>query len=269
MRISDKIISASDKISLVRPFVGADVQVWALRLEDFAGELNNLSRLLSGEEKKKAESFHFVRDRERFIVCRGLLRALVAEYIDAEADKLSFFYGPHGKPKLMGPDNSELLYFNMAHSHNLASIIISRDRKVGIDVEYVRYIDEMEQIVEGFFNNREKAIFADTPDAGRQELFFRIWTRKEAYLKGVGEGLSRSLAAFSVLPSPGEQNGPVRIVENQWKTIDWIVTDLDIAPGFAAACAVAEEGQFTQQAPYEMTNLIHPDKKKYILREYI
>ena len=132
---------------------------------------------------------------------RGALRRLLGAYLGADPAGLRFGYGPRGKPGL--PDWPGL-GFNLSNSEDLALVGFLRDREIGVDVEFQKEMDDLESIATRFFSASEVAALAGVPRERKKEAFFNCWTRKEAYLKAVGEGLAAPLNSFDVTLTPGE-----------------------------------------------------------------
>ncbi len=184
---------------------------------------------LSGEERERAARFHFERDRGRYTVCRSVLRELLAGYLDAAPEGIEFRYGPAGKPEL----TEGSLRFNVSHSHDLALIAMARERELGVDIERVRAGVEREGIAERFFSPGEVAELRAVAVEERDEAFFRCWTRKEAYVKARGGGLSIPLDSFDV--TLGRERA---VLSRAVDAKRWTLTTLDPAPGYAAALVV-------------------------------
>ena len=159
---------------------------------------------LAADERTKAERYYFERDRLRFIIAHGVLRAILSLYLNESPKRLSFCEGSHGKPALALDSGGDSIRFNMSHSHRMALYAVTRSREVGIDLEFVRCDLEAEQIAERVFSPREIAELRALPAALRRNAFFLCWTRKEAYIKAKGEGLSLPLDQFDVSLIPGE-----------------------------------------------------------------
>ena len=156
------------------------------------------------DERARADRFYFARDREHFIVARGVLREILGCYLKRVPKSLCFCYGSHGKPALAGEFDGEAIRFNVSHSHGVALYAISRGRAVGIDLERIRFDLPVAEIAERFFSKREDAMLRSLPTDVQHQAFFRCWTRKEAYIKARGEGLSLPLDQFDVSLAPGE-----------------------------------------------------------------
>src|SRR6185295_10633961 len=153
---------------------------------------------LEAGELERAGRFHFEKHRRHFVVGRGGLRYVLARYLDLKPEEFRFSYGEYGKPAL------EEIQFNMSHSHGVALFAVARDRELGVDVEHVRADFASEDIAQRFFSRVEVAAFNALQKEEQVAGFFRCWTRKEAYIKAIGRGLSEPLDAFDVTLAPGE-----------------------------------------------------------------
>ena len=217
---------------------GGTVHVWQARLDQFAGRQGQLLGLLSADEQERAERFHFANDRSHFIAARGLLRTLLGRYLDSPPQQLSFSYSPYGKPALTGEDDGRALRFNVSHSHGVALYAVAREREVGVDVEYVRHDMVGESIAERFFSAREVATLRSLPAEVQPEAFFNCWTRKEAFIKAIGEGLSFPLDQFEVSLDPGEPAALINIRDDPQEASRWSLQSLPVDEGYVAALAV-------------------------------
>lgn len=216
-----------------------DVHVWRATLDQPAEYVRQLKRSLSEDERLRAERFYFERDRSRFIVGRGLLRFILSRYLEIAANKLQFCYSSRGKPELVETSSAYKLRFNVSHSQEIVLYAVTRDRSIGIDVEYIRPMPEAEQIVKSFFSVYENSVFERLPLCQKQLAFFNCWTRKEAFVKAIGDGLSLPLDQFDVSLIPGE---PARLLGIKGGTYSsWSLQDLTPVPGYVGALAV--EGQ--------------------------
>ncbi len=190
--------------------------MWHARLAREETILGQLESTLSPEEKARADRFHFVNDRNRFVVARGLLRELLGGYLQQAPAGLEFSYGQHGKPSLAGGNASSGLRFNLSHSSGLVVYAIARERNLGIDVEHVRPESAGEDIAQRYFSAREVNDLRTLPPEARVEGFFHCWTRKEAYLKATGMGLQIPLDSFSVSLLPEKPSQFLGGVESRW-----------------------------------------------------
>ena len=218
-----------------------DVHVWRATLDRPAEYVCQLKRSLSEDERLRAERFYFERDRSRFIVGRGLLRFILSRYLEIAANKLQFCYSSRGKPELVETSSAYKLRFNVSHSQEIVLYAVTRDRSIGIDVEYIRPMPEAEQIVNSFFSVYENNVFQHLPLCQKQLAFFNCWTRKEAFVKAIGDGLSLPLNQFDVSLIPSE---PARLlgIKGDRSSTCWSLQDLTLDPGYAAALAVEGQG---------------------------
>jgi len=204
--------------------------------------IQRLQSTLSTDECQRAERFYFQRDRRRFTVARGVLRSILSQYLGLAPQQLRFCYGPHGKPALVSTSGPARLHFNVSHSHELALYAITYDRHIGVDVEHIRTDFACEAIAERFFSPPERAVLRCLPPQVKYEAFFNCWTRKEAYIKACGEGLSLPLDQFDVSLAPGV---PAALLATRWaphEAARWTLRDIVPGPGYAAALAVEGHG---------------------------
>ena len=219
-----------------------EVHVWCAFLDQPALIVRYLTRSLSPDERARAEGFAFDRDRRRFVVARGALRAILGRYLDVEPVRLGFTYDARGKPALAPPWGGETLRFNVAHSHELALYALTRERAVGIDVEYLRPVADLDDLAGRCFAPGENAVLRRLPAHQREEAFFACWTRKEAYVKAIGEGLTRPLDAFEVSLAPGEPARLLCVRDEPGEASRWSLHDLRPAPGYVGALAIEGRG---------------------------
>jgi 4'-phosphopantetheinyl transferase len=206
-----------------------DVHVWAFEVACSVEELSEFAGTLSGDERARASRFRFDRDRNRFIRVRGGLRKLLGGYLGERPSDVFFEYGTHGKPAL-GSRYENPLKFNVSHSGDLALMAIGRHVEVGIDVEAIRPMADATAIAARFFSPGEVAELRGLPAAS----FFTCWTRKEAYLKARGRGLTEDLQAFTVTISPGVTPAAV-VHDGNGEGEGWLVHELPSLAGYSAA----------------------------------
>ncbi|MGD0652454.1 MAG: 4'-phosphopantetheinyl transferase superfamily protein, partial [Verrucomicrobiia bacterium] len=181
-----------------------EVHVWRATLDQTPSQIQSFLHNLAADEQARAERFYFEKDREHFIAARGVLRAILGGYLNRPPECLSFCYNSHGKPALAGESDGDAIRFSVSHSYGVALYAVTRGREVGIDIERIRFDLEVAEIAERFFSRREVAMLRTLPTEVQREAFFRCWTRKEAYIKARGEGLSLPLDQFDVSLAPGE-----------------------------------------------------------------
>lgn len=220
------------------PILKKEIHIWRAALDIPITTIQKLFNTLSIDEIARAERFRFDRDRRRFIVGRGILRKILGCYLSVDPSRLQFRYKKNGKPRLAHTSGNKPINFNISDSEGLALFAFTRDREIGVDVEQILDISEMDQIVERFFSLREHAVFRALPESERKEAFFNCWTRKEALVKAMGDGLSWPLDTFDVSVAPGEPARLIRMEGDSKAASRWSIHDLKPAPGFAAAFAV-------------------------------
>lgn len=217
------------------------VHVWRADLSMEAAHLRCLEHDLSADERERASRFRFARDRDRFIGARGLLREILALYLNVSPGRLRFGYSAHGKPFLAGEEHTTLR-FNVSHSFDAMLLAIAQMREVGVDIEGVRNYDfAMEEIYETVLCEPEKQSLSRLGGEEKHMTFLRFWTLKEAYIKADGRGVSLPLKRTDV-STPGGRVAVLDEATGEWRTCpDWELRTLAPVPGYTAA--LAAEGQ--------------------------
>jgi len=218
--------------SELRPGV---VHLWQRRLDASAEEVSACYGLLSSEEQERAHRFRSERPRNDFVLTRGTLRSLLAQYLDSTPQGVRFRYAVRGKPALEGESD---LCFNVSHTNGLALMAFVRRRAIGVDVENLGRETEAERLAERFFSQRERLALRSLSGDELQTAFFRCWTRKEAYIKAKGEGLSLPLDQFDVSIAESDRNGLLATRPDPAEAVRWTVCDVPVGTGYAAAVAV-------------------------------
>lgn len=225
------------------PRVGVeDVHVWRIPLDLPRGAASRLRRLLSEDERERADRFRMELHRDHFTAGRGMLRQVLGGYLGVRPEALAFRKGTFGKPELAGAESQTPLRFNLTHSGGLALLAVTSGREVGVDIEQVRPMDDAERIITRFFSKKEQADFLSLPGDQRTAAFFRGWTRKEAYMKATGEGFALALDRFDVSIAPDE---PARLLHVEGRPDEperWSLADLAPGPGFQGAVVVEGSG---------------------------
>ncbi len=217
---------------------GKEVHVWCAALDQPPARVLQLAQTLAADEAERAGRFVFDHDREHFIVARGLLRIILGRYLKVKPETLAFRYGPQGKPELETNPESNLC-FNLSHSGGVVLYAVTRKREIGVDIEAIRPLDDMEQIAERFFSANEYAVLRALPAKEKPPGFFNCWTRKEAYIKAMGSGLSQPLDQFDVTLAPGEPAKLLQIRNDPAALARWSLVELDPAPGYVGALVVS------------------------------
>jgi 4'-phosphopantetheinyl transferase len=189
-----------------------EVHVWVASIDEMSCRGSPLQETLSQEESKRAGRFHFEQDRVRYVTGLAVLRSILGSYLRTDAKRIAFGREKKSKPVLAGTFARGGIQFNMSRSKGLALYAFARNRSLGVDVEKIEPVPEMDRIVSLFFAPREIQDYTGLPVAARPDAFFRCWARKEAFLKATGDGLFRPLNSFSVTLLPGE---PPRITDRE------------------------------------------------------
>jgi 4'-phosphopantetheinyl transferase len=217
-----------------------ELHVWRVALDRPAATIAALARVLADDERARAARFHFDRDRHAYTLARGALRTLAGRYLGRPPSALGFGYQARGKPYLLPPDGDRLR-FNVSHSGEVAVIGFAREHELGVDVERRRAMQDLESLAHTSFSPDEHARFCALAPPDREAAFFRCWSRKEAFIKATGEGMSQ-LAAFDVSLEPGQPARLLRVDGEPPGAPRWLLADLPDIPGYAAALAGARHG---------------------------
>jgi 4'-phosphopantetheinyl transferase len=213
------------------------IHVWRASLDPPMGYVERLMRVLSDAELVRARRFCFERDCKRFIVGRGLLRIILGRYLAISPGRLQLHYSVAGKPTVSAAQAGQGIEFSVSHSRGLILCAVTSNRKIGIDIERVRTVPNCDHIAKHILSLREYAVFRALPPTQRQRAFLCAWTRKEAYLKARGEGLSRSLNEVDVSLAPFEPARQLSIQRESQALCRWSLQELAPAPGYIAALA--------------------------------
>lgn len=219
-----------------------EVHVWRAALARPPAEVEALKGLLSEDELRRAGRFHFQHDRSSFIIARGTLREILSLYVGRPPKLLQFGYNAFGKPKLIGAPGETRARFNLSHAGGLALYAVGAGREVGVDIEVMHESVPCEELAARFFSRREVAALMALPAGNRMRAFFECWTRKEAYIKARGEGLSLPLDSFDVSLAPGEPAALLATQEDGRGAARWSLRELTAGLGYAAAVAVEGGG---------------------------
>lgn len=166
------------------------IHIWSASLKQPAEDTRFFLQILSSDEQARAKRFYFERDEKRYIAGRGMLRILLGNYIGVEPAQIKFIYNFYGKPALAPIFNTKNLQFNLSHSKDQAVYAFNWDEPIGVDIEYIQPMKDMDDLASQFFTSGECALIHSLAAYQKQETFFKIWTCKEAYLKANGSGLT-------------------------------------------------------------------------------
>ena len=213
-----------------------DVDIWSASIA-LGPEIRAWEGLLTPEERERAGRFRFHEDYQRFVYGRGLLRELLSRYVGSRPTEMRFNFSQQGKPEL-APGYATPITFNLSHSGSHILLAFAHDRRIGVDVELMRPDVEVEQIAKRFFSAKEQEVLASLDKSALVPAFFRCWTRKEAYVKAVGTGLSLALDQFDVSLRPGEPADLMATRPDPDEARKWILRNIDIETDYAAAFVV-------------------------------
>ncbi len=212
-----------------------EVHLWQAALDDRPADI--FESFLSPDELTRANRFHFIKDRNHFVVARGLLRNLLAAYLGANSSELRFSYGAQGKPFLLLETGTQIS-FNVSHAQGRAAFAFTRGRELGVDLEYVKDDFDDELVANKFFSRAEVLALRTVPTELRKQAFFNCWTRKEAYIKARGEGLSMPLDQFDVTLRPREPAALLSNHREEREVSRWSMQAIAAPEGYVGAIVV-------------------------------
>lgn len=215
-----------------------DVHLWWTSTDVCEGTHGILAGILSLDEHDRAVQFRIADDRRRFVVARAMIRCVLALYLGRTPEQIRFQFGPYGKPRLENLGSEEGLEFNLSHSHKLALCAVARGRKVGVDIERIDPVADLERLAAFAFSLTEQQTLATLSGEQRLIGFYNCWTRKEAYVKARGDGFFLPLDAFDVSLVPGER---ARVLANRLDPPDtsrWSLHEITPVDNYVGALAV-------------------------------
>ena len=207
------------------------------KIDAFSPRVDVLRETLSEWEHARAERFRSGKDREGYVIARGLLRVILGAYTNSEPENVHILNGPHGKPMLAGRSSPDSIRFSVSHSGGRVLYAIARGWEIGVDVEKIRPDFPCGNISDRYFSSREAALIRGVSEHARTETFFSHWTLKEALLKGLGCGLSLPLNGIEIARDPPKV---LSIQGHPGVSSRWTVRNIDLEPGYAAALAVED-----------------------------
>ena len=214
------------------------VDVWRTKLDLPEAWITRYCDLLSEQERQRAARFRMTAKYNEYVITRGLLRSVLARMLGGHPRQFDFSYGPHGKPDLADRSQDRTVSFNVSHTHGLALVALMPHRALGVDVEMKRENVECAGLAKRFFSGSEAGALLSLPTSQQRQAFFNCWTRKEAFIKAKGQGISLGLDEFDVTLRPGE---PPRLLATCWdpqEAARWTLLDLNVGSDYAAALAV-------------------------------
>lgn len=214
-----------------------EVQVWSATMPRDEAKLIELTRNLSASEQERAERFQADEARHEFVLGRAVMRQLLGACLNTAPSALVIGYGPRGKPFLNPSTSGGDLRFNLSHSGRLMVIALARGREVGVDLERIDRLADWSLLAERIFSSRELRELRALPASKQREAFFNGWTRKEAYLKATGEGLTDDLRAIEVTLAPGQEPRLLGLPAGLEAARQWAIQGIPLPPDFAGAVA--------------------------------
>jgi len=224
------------------PLDEKDVHVWFVDLRIASSSIRPLNNVLSCAEHRRSKKFKFEKDRAKYVIAHSALRHILAGYLELDPSQLEFREGAYGKPELVSTPQGEPLNFNLSHSHEAALVAVTLERDIGIDIEYIKRDFQWQEVAERFFAPGEIARLRALPEEKQHRGFFTCWTRKEAYIKAKGGGLSIPLQDFEVSLFPDEPASLISCISDPEETTRWSLAEVDAGPDYAAAVAVQGHG---------------------------
>jgi len=233
----------TDKLQWRRAIPGGlihsnEVHVWRTSLDLTTVQSESLIGILSPDELSRAGRFRFEKDQKRFVAARGILRMILGRYMGKKPIELRFEYTSYGKPILATNSGYDTIRFNLSHSGVIALYAISRGRNIGIDIERVQDDFAVEQVAGRFFSQGEICSLNNVDKKNRSETFFQYWTRKEAFIKAKGEGISFPMENCDVSLLSGKILSPIILLGENIESSCWYGQDLFPCPGYASAFSV-------------------------------
>jgi 4'-phosphopantetheinyl transferase len=210
------------------------IDLWPIRISSAEAEVASWQTLLSREEQHRVAGLRFDHLKRSFIVSHGLLRGLLGLYLNIEPAKVQIRYSANGKPYIA---KSKWLKFNVSHSNGIVLFAVTRDCEIGVDLEQTRGIPEMLEIAQQFFCPGETSKLRSLPVHQRERAFYQCWTRKEAYIKATGEGLSIPLNSFQVTLGPDDPARFVHIGQDRELARSWTLADVELVGSYTGALA--------------------------------
>lgn len=220
------------------PLARDEVHVWCIHLDDTGSGIDRFQQVLCADELARAAAYRFAYLRRRFVVARGALRHILGGYLGLAGYEVPLGVTSYGKPVVAHAAAHPPLQFNLAHAQAIALLAITWQRRVGIDVEQVHPLPDMLAIAGHFFAAAEVQALRALPSTQQLAAFFDCWTRKEAFVKALGEGLSYPLHRFVVSLQPGDPAALLHVDGDPTASQHWTMMALQPAAGYTAAMVV-------------------------------
>ncbi len=210
------------------------LSIWRATLSDWFPQLDKITACLTAEERNQGNRLIRPLHQQRFLLSHAILRWILSRYLEQSPDTISFEKGAHGKPYVEGRS----IQFNMTHSNDLALYAISAEMEVGIDVEYIEHPRRSDALVKRFFSKQEHEEYQGFPEDERGLAFYRAWTRKEAYLKATGLGLSYPLDRFDVSLAPAGDHCLLHVEDQNEVIRDWTLFSRQFEKNYLYSIAI-------------------------------
>jgi 4'-phosphopantetheinyl transferase len=220
------------------PLVSGEVHVWRTSLALTSAEESQRMATLSSDERERARRFLVAPARAQFVAARSALRAILGGYLGRPPEEVRFVLGPIGKPALADADSP--LFFNLSHSREVALVAVTDRDEIGVDVEHVRDMASRDALAERFFHPNEVAALRALSPELRADGFFNAWTRKEAFLKATGKGISYGIDRVEVTLAPGDLPRVLGVDGDAAEAAAWTLGVLTPAPEYVGAVAMRE-----------------------------
>jgi len=214
-------------------------QIWIIDLDIEDQILHSYFSMIGEDEKQRASRFKFQKDYKAFVITRACLRILLADYLNMDPEELKFIYSNYGKPEI-AYDRCDL-QFNVSHSKHVSLIGISKTDPIGVDIEFIKFDEDLNIVARRFFSENEYNEFESLNQSDKAQGFFNCWTRKEAFIKAVGHGLSFPLKEFDVSLIPG---APARLKKTHFdehEKDEWTMMDIGLPTGYVGAFAIKQK----------------------------
>lgn len=219
------------------------VDVWRTRLDLSSNDVNSYLATLSEDERARANRFKARGKRKEFIITRGLLRKTLGQTLDIDPSSFEFDYAEHDKPFLSVASLGVPISFNVSHSHKQALVALTLDRAIGIDIEKVRLEVSFNKLAVRFFSKHESQALGKLDKDILPKAFFACWTRKEAFVKALGDGISFGLSEFSVSVDPDETNVSLLTHWDPDESSNWSIVNINADEDYIGALAI-DGGKF-------------------------
>lgn len=219
-----------------------EVHLWRADLDSLRECEFRWQKILSSDESARACRFRFPVDRQRFVISRGLLRTILGSYLRADPGRLIFSYSGKDKPSLAQPYSESGVRFNVSHSGAVVLLAFTLGMDLGVDVEQIRSDFDVAAIARRFFSPHEQKQLSALPKERRFESFFRCWTRKEAYIKATGDGLSLPLHQFDVSTAVGDEDALLATRPDESEAGRWSLREVPAGESYVAALCVHGRG---------------------------